>query len=116
VYVAASERAGAIVRSGHAAIVDAVFSRPTDRAAIEAAAAEAAVPFVGIWLDAPLDVLIARAEMRRLDPSDADAEVVRAQVSADTGAIGWHRVDSTSDVAQIEERVRQLLDEKIRPD
>ena len=56
------EQAGVSVREGHCAIVDAVYGRPADRLVIERAAAEASVPFVGLWLDAPESTLIARAE------------------------------------------------------
>ena len=37
------------------------------------------VPFVGIWLEAPESTLVARAEQRRNDASDADADVIRIQ-------------------------------------
>lgn len=94
VYATAADRAAHVVRNGHTAIVDAVYARPRDRTSIERAAAAAGVPFTGIWLDAPRDTLIARVERRRLDPSDADAAVVRQQSTQDAGAIGWHRIDA----------------------
>jgi predicted kinase len=53
-----------------------------------------AVPFVGIWLEAPKDTLIARAEQRRNDASDADASVIRLQHRHGTGAMTWHRVEA----------------------
>jgi aminoglycoside phosphotransferase family enzyme/predicted kinase len=96
VYAAAAAQAAAVVRSGHAAIVDAVFARPADREAIEHAAAIASVPFLGLWLDAPADVLIARSGQRRGDPSDADADVIRLQLSQDPGIVRWHRVEASA--------------------
>jgi aminoglycoside phosphotransferase family enzyme/predicted kinase len=95
VYGTVAERAGVIVRGGHAAIADAVFARPADRSAIEQVAVDAGVPFVGIWLDAPESILIARSERRQLDPSDADTTVIRQQITQDTGPIRWLRVDAT---------------------
>jgi len=95
VYAAAVAQAGAVVRSGHAAIVDAVFARPSDREALEHMAANASVPFVGLWLEAPEDVLIERSRQRRRDPSDADASVIRLQRARDPGIIRWHRVDAS---------------------
>ena len=65
--------------------------RSTESAPREGVAAAAGIPFVGVWLDAPEDVLVRRIEGRRADPSDADAAVVRAQLSQDPGPIGWHR-------------------------
>jgi uncharacterized protein len=95
VYATALDRAAAIVGGGHAVIVDAVFARPTDRDAIAAAAESAGVPFVGLWLDAPESVLLTRTERRQLDPSDADAAVVHAQLQQTTGPITWRRVDAS---------------------
>jgi predicted kinase len=94
VYATVAERARLTIREGHSAIVDAVYARPVDRQAIEQVAADVAVPFVGIWLEAPEDTLIARAEQRRNDASDADASVIRLQHRHGTGAMTWHRVEA----------------------
>jgi uncharacterized protein len=94
VYAAALEQATRIVGTGHTAIVDAVFARVEDRAAVEQAAREAGVPFSGVWLDAPADVLASRVEARRGDASDADAAVVRQQVAHGAGDVGWHRINA----------------------
>jgi aminoglycoside phosphotransferase family enzyme/predicted kinase len=94
VYTTLADRAALVVRGGHSAVVDAVYARPADRQAIEGVAAAAAVPFIGLWLDAPESVLIARTEQRTNDPSDADATVVRLQQAQDTGAITWRRLDA----------------------
>ena len=67
VYATIAERARLTIREGHSAIVDSVYARPVDRQAIEQVAANVAVPFVGIWLEAPEDTLITRAEQRRND-------------------------------------------------
>ena len=53
VYDALAARAAALVGAGHAAIVDAVFLDPKERAQIEAVAAAAGVRFDGLWLCAP---------------------------------------------------------------
>ena len=95
VYATMAERASAAIRAGHSAIVDAVYLRPGDRKAIERIAADVAVPFVGLWLDAPEATLIARAEGRRHDASDADAAVIRLQRRDGTGAMGWHPIEAS---------------------
>jgi aminoglycoside phosphotransferase family enzyme/predicted kinase len=95
VYATIAHRAAQAVAGGQTAIVDAVYARPADRDAIERAAAAAQVPFVGLWLDAPEAVLIARSEERRLDASDADAAVIRQQLAHDPGAIAWRRIDAS---------------------
>jgi aminoglycoside phosphotransferase family enzyme/predicted kinase len=110
VYAILAERARRVLAGGHSVIADAVYSSTTERKAIEAVAIEAGVPFVGLWLEASPEVLIARASGRQRDASDADAEVVRRQLARSTGRIGWHRLDtsgSADDVlAQASTRVR----------
>ena len=66
-----------------------------DRQAIEHVAAEVSVPFVGVWLEAPQFTLIARAERRRDDASDANAHVFRIQQQQWTGVMTWQRVEAT---------------------
>jgi len=109
VYRALGDRAATIVRAGQSVIADAVFSRPSERAAAEAVAASVTVPFTGLWLDARPDVLVARAEARRMDASDADADVVRLQRARDPGTITWHRLDASDAPEAVLERARTLL-------
>ncbi len=87
VYRMLVERASAVLRAGHAVIVDAVHASSKDRQAIERVAKDAGVPFVGVWLDAPQDTLIARSSRRRGDASDADADVIRMQSNLEAGPI-----------------------------
>jgi hypothetical protein len=101
VYATVAERARLTVREGHSAIVDAVYARLSDRQAIERVATDTAVPFVGIWLEAPEAMLIARVERRRHDASDADADVIRLQHSQTTGAMSWHRVEAAPSPADV---------------
>ena len=114
VYAAAAERAGAVVRAGHAAIVDAVFARPADREAIEQAAGAAGVPFVGLWLDAPETTLIERSVRRHFDPSDADADVIRGQLAQSTGPIRWHRIDASSSPGAAVRDAAAVLDRSLK--
>lgn len=94
VYARALHAADACVRSGHAALVDAVFGDPRSRRAVERVAAEAGVPFTGIWLDLPFEVAARRLEARGPDASDATVRVLRSQVQRDPGAIAWRRIDA----------------------
>ncbi|GGC65901.1 bifunctional aminoglycoside phosphotransferase/ATP-binding protein [Chelatococcus reniformis] len=95
VYAALARKATAALEAGAAVVVDAVYARAHERAALEAVARNAGVPFAGLWLTAPEDVLVARVEARRGDASDARADTVRAQQRYDTGPIGWSRIDAT---------------------
>jgi uncharacterized protein len=64
------------------------------RARIAHAAAAARVPFIGLWLQAPLPMLEARITGRERDASDATIEVLHAASRADPGAGDWVAVDA----------------------
>jgi predicted kinase len=53
--------------------------------------AKAGVPFHGVWLEAPPEVLLSRIADRREDASDADARVLELQLAEDPGEIAWLR-------------------------
>ena len=112
VYATIADWASLVVRSGHSAIVDAVHARPADRHAIERIAATASVPFIGLWLDAPENVLIERTTQRHLDPSDADETVIRMQRSQDLGVIDWHRIDASLSADLVLGNVRRLVGDR----
>lgn len=101
VYETLRQRAAAVIAGGHAAIVDAVHGTAHERAAIERLALDAGVPFVGLWLDAPEPLLVARVQQRTHDVSDADAAVVRQQAGQDKGAIRWTRIDAALPLATV---------------
>ncbi len=109
VYDTRATRAAALVGAGHAAIVDAAFLDPKERAQIEAVAAKAGVPFDGLWLSAPEDVLVGRVAARRGDASDATPEVVRRQLAFDRGAISWPPLDVSGPVEGVAVAARRLL-------
>jgi predicted kinase len=111
VYTTVSDRSVAIARAGYASIADAVFARPSDRDALERAAQAARVPFFGIWLDAPAEQLTARLTQRVGDASDADADVVRRQLSENVGTIRWRRVDASSRPEQVARQASTAFNE-----
>ncbi|HEU4927405.1 MAG TPA: AAA family ATPase [Vicinamibacterales bacterium] len=113
VYATIAHRAAQVVAGGHAAIVDAVYARSGDRNAIERIAEAAHVPFVGVWLEAPESVLIARVGRRHLDASDADATVIRGQLTRDPGAINWHRVDASRALDDVRTAIASMLRERL---
>lgn len=95
VYARMFGRARALLKAGASVMLDAAFLDPAERVAARALAAELAVPFHGLWLDADLEVLVARVTKRKGDASDADAAVVRKQLRYDTGPMDWHCVDAS---------------------
>lgn len=108
VYAELFDLAARILRAGRTVIADAVFLRPAERAAIEAAAREAGGPFSGLWLEGPPDSLRARIEARRGDASDADARVLAQQLRQDPGEIGWTRATADASPAAVAEIQRGL--------
>lgn len=95
VYAELLQRARTALSAGRAVIVDAVYAKPEERAAIEAVARDLDVPFHGLWLECQEDVMIARVAGRRGDASDATPEVVRRQLGYGIGAVTWHRLDAS---------------------
>jgi len=94
VYAEIDRWAGRALAARHAAILDAVHSKPEERTAACALARSAGVRFDGIWLEAPEETLIARVSGRTGDASDANAAVVRKQLAYDTGTVGWATVET----------------------
>ncbi|MGE0723401.1 MAG: AAA family ATPase [Alphaproteobacteria bacterium] len=114
-YAALRRAAAAALAAGRACVVDAVHARPEERAAIADVAARVGVPFAGLWLDAPADVLVGRVAARLADASDADEAVVRRQLQYDTGSIGWRRVGSEAGIDSVLAAARRALDPEDGP-
>jgi aminoglycoside phosphotransferase family enzyme/predicted kinase len=109
VYAALADKARRVVAAGHSAIVDAVFARSDERAAIAAAAQGSEAAFRGFFLTADLGTRIARVSGRRKDASDADAAIARAQESYDLGALDWQRIDASGTPGETVAAVRAAL-------
>jgi uncharacterized protein len=107
VYGALVEQARRIVSAGHSAIVDAVYARPHERAAIAAAGA----PFRGIFLTADLATRVARVSARTADASDADTAVARVQQDYALGDFpgAWTIVDASGTPEETLARVNAAL-------
>lgn len=95
--------------AGRAVIVDAVFSRPEERHAIEQVAHGAQSPFQGIWLSAPADLLFRRVAARSGDASDADRAVVQQQLAYDTGPVRWSLIDCRGSPEAVRAGAEKLL-------
>ncbi len=97
-YRAVFEEVRKTLEAGHSAIADAVFAKPLERAAarrLAADAGDAGVHFDGLWLEAPQEVMMERVKSRKDNASDADAEIVRRQLTYDLGHIEWLVIDSS---------------------
>jgi uncharacterized protein len=108
VYATLADNARRVIAAGHSAIVDAVFARPHERAAI----AVAGTPVRGLFLTADLATRLARVTDRSADASDADAAVARAQEDYDLGDFDrpeWICVDASGTPEETLARARQAL-------
>jgi aminoglycoside phosphotransferase family enzyme/predicted kinase len=109
VYRLLRDRASAALKAGHAVIADAVFADPAERQAIERMATEIDVPFSGLWLEAPADVLAGRISDRPLDASDATPAVLDRQLTAGGAPLEWSQLDGSADVETVLEHARTML-------
>lgn len=109
VYDALGRRAKSALGAGHSVLIDAVSARPEDRTALEALAETCGVRFLGIWLEAQAETLLQRVGGRTGDASDATPEVVRQQLTVETGRVFWHRVSADGPLAKITAAARALL-------
>lgn len=97
-----------VAAGGHAVIADATFLDPAHRASIVAAARVVNIPFLGIWLTAPVPILEARIGARTADASDATVEVLRATLARGADGGDWTRIDATDADAALR-RAREII-------
>ena len=110
VYAMLADKARRILAAEHAAVVDAVFAQPAERADLAAAAKTAAVPLKGIFLTANLQARLERVSVRRGDASDATVNVARAQENYDLSSLDWRQIDASGTPEETAARARAALD------
>ena len=67
------------------------------------------VGFLGLWLEAPTDILTQRVAMRQGDVSDATAAVVSAQAKQDAGRMTWERLNAGVPLERLKEAALELI-------
>lgn len=102
-----SVRAG--LDGGHSVIVDAVFGGEAERSILESLARKGGVPFHGLWLGAPQDILEARVRGRRGDASDATIDVLRGQLASVVPPGAWLHVDCSGTSGETLRAAEQAL-------
>ena len=100
VYDSLRRKTKLILAARQSVAVDAVHPRPAERESIEATARAAGAPFLGLWLDAPVEVLVSRVRTRIGDASDATEEIVRRQISQEVGPMRWVRLKAAGEADQ----------------
>lgn len=101
VYAICRKRAKLALDGERAVIVDAVHAKPEERAAIAAVAADMGVPFTGLWLEAPAEIMRERVAKRRGDVSDATPEVVSEQLGYEIGPQDFQRIDASGSLSRV---------------
>lgn len=101
VFAALRDQAAIALDAGQSVVVDAVHKTPEERQLVAEVAARAGVPFTGLWLTAPVEVLIGRIAHRRADASDATEAVVLLQADQPSGPIDWTALDATRPIEAI---------------
>jgi uncharacterized protein len=109
VYAGLAEKACRVVAAGHSAVVDAVFARPQERAAVVDVARENRMDFLGLFLAADLKTRVSRIGARANDASDASCAVATAQENYDLGKLDWHKADASGTPEQTLANVRAVL-------
>lgn len=109
VYASLAEKARRVIVAGHSAIIDAVFAKPEERAAVAAVASCCGAVFHGLFLNADLRARVKRVSTRQSDVSDADAVVAQAQERYDLGALDWTRIDASGESAATLQRTKSVL-------
>jgi len=97
--------------AGHSVVLDATFLDSGERRAVRDLAGEQGHPATLVWLSAPPETLLSRVAARRGDASDADAEIVRAQLARDPGPMDWTVTDAGGEAG---DAARAIL-EHVRP-
>jgi aminoglycoside phosphotransferase family enzyme/predicted kinase len=95
VYASLADKARRALTAGHSAIVDAMFAREEERAAIEQMAHTHHFDFQAIFLTADLDTRMTRVGARVNDASDANGSIAQAQEKYDLSQLKWKKVDAS---------------------
>ena len=105
------DQASAILRAGHAVILNSGFREAGQRDAAAALAAAIGVPCRALWLHADPERLLARVTQRERDASDAGPDVVKRQLQSAAVSVpeGWEPIDANAGVAQTTALARAAL-------
>jgi aminoglycoside phosphotransferase family enzyme/predicted kinase len=101
VYAMCRKRALMALGGGQVVIVDAVHAKQDEREALAALAGEMGVPFTGLWLEAPPEVMRQRIARRTSDASDATPAVIDSQLAYEIGEQNFQVIDASLPFDQV---------------
>jgi predicted kinase len=105
VYAEMRARAREALAAGYSVVLDAVAAHASERDSFEELARSLRIPFRGIWLRAPANVLERRLVERTGDASDATPTVLRRQLGYELGRMRWAIVDAAQGIEETLHRV-----------
>jgi aminoglycoside phosphotransferase family enzyme/predicted kinase len=109
VYDVMMQRAARVVSHGYSVVLDGVFAREGERAAVAALANAMNIPFAGFFLEADLATRQARVGARKADASDATPDIATLQEGYDLGKVDWTAIDATGSPEMTLARCRARL-------
>lgn len=109
VYDVLRQQAQAALSVGSIVIIDALFHNENERIKVKNLAQKLSVPFVGLWIEAPIEVRLSRVKNRKRNPSDIrNSEQLEEQLLTQIGVVDWdcintnqERDDTISEVVRI---------------
>ena len=110
VYDVLRQQAETAIKTGSCVIVDAMFDNEEERKSFADLAHRMQVPFIGLWMDAPLSVRKERVRRRKRTPSDVrKVQELESQLNLKTGKITWHKINTNQIKEETIEQVVALL-------
>lgn len=115
VYKEMRRQAKQVLTAGYPVILDALFYDEKERMLAQELAERNHVPFVGLWMEAPLVVRAKRVKTRLNNPSDVKtAEAVEAQLKElNPGKITWTHVLTDNDRDITIKKVMRILKKSV---
>lgn len=115
VYSQMRREAKKMLQKGYPVILDALFYNPKERKMAEKLASDLKVPFVGLWLEAPLDVRAERVEKRQNNPSDVKTkEALEEQLKKNLGQISWIKVYTHREKDKTVQSAKKVLEKHLK--
>ncbi|MDR2902159.1 MAG: AAA family ATPase [Lactobacillales bacterium] len=110
VYDVLRQRARSALAAGSCVLIDALFYDAKERHSMELLAAEMHIPFIGLWMNAPLAVRQERIKSRANNPYDRTYEKgLDDYFKGQTGRISWYKIPTDMSMKDsIKKAVRHL--------
>jgi predicted kinase len=109
VYETLANRAERVITQGHSVVVDAVFARESERAAINEIARRLNIRFVGLFLVTDVATRLRRVGDRKNDASDATPAIAELQEKYDLGTLDWTVIDASGTPEQTLKRCQACI-------